>query len=158
MRRALGLGITLALGSCAGYHPPTSVASDRGPTTVRAAFGKTWEAVIDWIGKANLTVDVLDHSSGFVSLREAPTNADTSWADCGRDSYGWIVPTHLRLDIVAHGDSVGSTVRVNVVFANVEPHRPSTCVSHGVLERDVERWVKQTAESGVLPPWRWSRN
>ncbi len=152
-RRVFIVGFTLAVGGCgAGYHPPTSVASDRGPTAIRAPFGKTWEAVIDWVGKANLSVDVLDRSSGFVSLRQV-TVADTGWADCGRDAYGWIVPSQGRLDIVAHGDSAGSTVRVNAVFAN----GGLTCVTRGVLERDVERWIKQAAETGALPPWKWSR-
>jgi hypothetical protein len=44
MRGAFALGVTLAVGGCAGYHPPLSTASDRGPTAIRAAFGKTWEA------------------------------------------------------------------------------------------------------------------
>jgi hypothetical protein len=158
MRGAWALGLTLVVGGCAGYHPPRTVASDRGPTAIRASFSKTWEALIDWTGKANLSVDVLDRTSGFISLREFPVGtSDTTWADCGRDAYGWIVPTQARLDIVAHGDSAGSTVRVNVVFANVERQRSLSCVTHGVLERDVERWIKQAAETGTLPPWRWSR-
>lgn len=151
------VAFAIGLCACAGYHPPTSVAPDRGPTSARASFGKTWEAVVDWVGKANLSVSTIDRTSGFVAVHDVQVSADTDWADCGRDAYGRLMPSQAKLDIVVHGDSTTSSVRVNVAFSSVESHENIACVTRGVLEKDVEQWIKQAAETRVLPPWRWPR-
>ena len=143
----------------------------RPATVVNASFTRTWNAVIDHFAEQNMSIRVLDRTSGWVAtqtLRVGNPKRALAWADCGAVDKSRAIYTgedtmdkvpivaiaaeQAVYDVVVHGDSTQSTVRVAIHWTSTyriseaAPLTPIDCVTKGVWEADFETTVKQAAE------------
>jgi hypothetical protein len=137
--------------------PPGAPAPHSG-MSVRAPFGKTWDAVIDVFAFQNIPIRTLERASGFVaaevtSVEMVGQGKEHPWADCGRMARGirggftnpiYFQPTDAFYNVRVKGDSVRSTVQVTVNWKSKESiYR---CATRGVWESQTEEIIKSRAE------------
>jgi hypothetical protein len=150
-------------------HAPTTVVTPRAATPVNASFERTWAAVIDQLADQNLSIRVLDKSSGWVATQMLSVSNPWKWADCGATggdtvqladppSRATVTEVHhipverAEYDVVVHGDTAHATVRVSVHWigvyraGTVAPPVQVDCVTHGLWEAGFEGTVKRAAE------------
>lgn len=147
MRLVTLLAVSLLLSGCgvptyvrpAGPNPAAS-------EPVRATKAQILDAAVNVLVQDGYQVTVVDHSSGLVSTAPQSRPVTPAQADCGRvkgliasgDPLTYPQPrTRVAFDIIARDDQI-------VVRSRIDDHLDSetlptdlTCVSRGVLERDM---------------------
>lgn len=134
---------TLALAACARPLKPDV---ERKPTPVNASFGRTWDAAVDLIAEANLTIDKIQRESGYLStlpLTMRKLVGNPTQYDCGGSTDQPAPATDALFNVVVRGDSTTSTVRVNVRYSR----GATTCTSQGNREIDLEDAIRKRAEA-----------
>ena len=137
---SLGALIVLACAVPKAPPPPTP----RAPVEVNAAFGKTWNAVVDFLADNRIVVRTIDRESGLIvaePVRYEYKRGEQLPADCGNNIYGAVSPSEGTYSIIVRGDDVRSTVRADVRFRYIDPDPEDTlsgsfdCSSTGIWER-----------------------
>jgi hypothetical protein len=127
----------------------------RESTSVEAAFGKTWDAVIDYFAERNVPISNMDRASGFIAVEQLPVGRDgTLWASCQTLSGYEVAPTHAVYNIVvrpAGGDSSAATVRMTVRWTRTYQqigggYATQVCLTKGTLEDRIESAIKERAD------------
>lgn len=130
--------------------PPAPLPTSKTPTRVNASSGRTWDAVFDVLAANNISIRITDRLTGsFATNRVDTPNADTTWADCGRDAAGrHVSPDWAVFDITVHGDSFHTSLKVAASWSiNPRPGLTSLqCATSGVRELLLEKSIKDRAE------------
>jgi hypothetical protein len=119
---------------------------------IRASFGRTWDAAVEYFAQKNEAIRVMERASGFIateklSLRD---DYDDTYVDCGTEGQLRLEPTHVMYNVLVRGDSGGSTLRVTARWELFRLKNPVECATRYRLEQDIEGQIRAAAESAIV--------
>lgn len=144
------LAITLLVG-CAPNRPPVEPAP-RDAMSVRASFGRTWDATVEYFARQNEAIRVMERASGFIATEKLSLRAqyDDTYVDCGTEGQLRLEPTHVTYNVLVRGDSSDSTLRVSARWELSRLKNPVECATRYRLEQGIEGQIKAAAESAIV--------
>ena len=122
-------------------------------TTVKSEFDKTWEAVISYFAKNNISIKTLEKASGIIAA-EVQT-FQKGWIDCGKAGFGakFLDPASGVFNVFVREVSDGTCdIQVNAIFSiekldtfNNRSAGRVSCNSTGEFEAGLLQYVYEYA-------------
>jgi hypothetical protein len=153
-RLIASLGALIVLACAVPKAPP--LPTPRAPVEVNAAFGKTWNAVVDFLADNRIVVRTIDRESGLIvaePVRYEYKRGEQLPADCGNNIYGAVSPSEGTYSIIVRGDDVRSTVRADVRFRYIDPDPEDTLSGSFDIDPDPEDTLSGSFDCSSTGIW-----